>query len=119
MVAGYSTRGAGTGFIQAVAGHADEVVALGSLGRGGGDDDDNHEGGRHGGNAQTATLSFGFDELSRDFSQSATIQLRNFSNSPQTFTVSDALDQGSPHTLTFSSPTVTVRPRGERDVRCV
>jgi minor extracellular serine protease Vpr len=117
MVAGYSTRGAGTGFIRAVPATQTQVVALGSLGRGGGDDDDNHEGGRHGGNAQTATLSFGFNELSRDFSQNATIQLRNFSNSPQSFSVSDALDQGSPHTLSISNPTVTVGPRGQRDVQ--
>ena len=76
------------------------------MGRGGWDDDDNHEGGRHGGNAQTATLSFGFNELDRDFSQSATVQLRNFSNSSQTFTVADALDQGSPHTMSIGDSTV-------------
>ena len=63
MVAGFATRGAGTGFIQAVPATKTQVVALGSMGRGGWDDDDNHEGGRHGGNAQTATLSFGFNEL--------------------------------------------------------
>ena len=54
MVAGYNTLGAGTGFIQAVPATQTQVVALGSMGRGG--DDDNHENGRHGGNAQTATL---------------------------------------------------------------
>jgi hypothetical protein len=116
MVAGYNTLGAGTGFIQAVPATKTQVVALGSMGRGGGDDDDNHEGGRHGGNAQTASLSFGFNELDRDFSQSATVQLRNFSNSPQSFTVSDALDQGSPHTMSIGDTTVTVRPHDERDV---
>jgi len=116
MVAGYSTLGAGTGFIQAVPATKTQVVALGSMGRGGGDDDDNHEFGRHGGNAQTPSLSFGFNELSRDFSQGATVQLRNFSNSPQTFSVSDALDQGSPHTMSILDSTVTVWPRSERDV---
>ncbi len=117
MVVGYATRGAGTGFIQAVPATKTQVVALGSMGRGGWDDDDNHEGGRHGGNAQTATLSFGFNELSRDFSQSATVQLRNFSNQSQSFTVSDALDQGSPHSLSIDDTTVTVRPRDTKDVR--
>jgi minor extracellular serine protease Vpr len=114
MVAGYNTLGAGTGFIQAVPATKTQVVALGSMGRGG--DDDNHENGHHGGNAQTATLSFGFNELDRDFSQSAIVQLRNFSNSPQAFTVSDALDQGSPHTMSIGDPTVVVRPHDERDV---
>jgi minor extracellular serine protease Vpr len=116
MVNGYTTRGAGTGFIQAVPATKTQVVALGSMGRGGGDDDDNHEGGRHGGNAQTSALSFGFNELDRDYSQSATIQLRNFSNSTQTFTVADALDQGSPHTLSIGDTTITVRPRNTTDV---
>ena len=117
QVVGFTTRGAGTGFVQAVPATQTQVVALGSMGRGGGDDDDNHEGGRHGGNAQTATLSFGFNELSRDFSQNATVQLRNFSNQSQSFTVSDALDQGSPHSLSISDTTVTVRPRDTKDVR--
>lgn len=117
MVAGYATRGAGTGFVQALPATRTQVVALGSMGRGGFDDDDNHEGGRHGGNAQTADLNFGFDEIDRDFSQAATVQLRNFSNSPQTFTVSDQLDQGSPHSLSIDNSTVTVGPRSGRDVR--
>jgi len=117
MVAGYATRGAGTGFIQALWATQTQVVALGSSGRGGPNDDDNHEGGRHGGNVQTADLNFGFNEIDRDFSQTATVQLRNFSNAPQTFTVSDALDQGSPHSVSFDTSTVTVWPRSERDVR--
>ena len=117
MVAGYATRGAGAGFIQAVPAVQTQVVALGSSGRGGENDDDNHEGGHHGGNAQTADLNFGFNEIDRDFSQTATVQLRNFSNAPQTFTVSDALDQGSPHSVSFDNSTVTIGPRSERDVR--
>ena len=35
MVAGYATLGAGTGFIQAVPATKTQVVALGSMGRGG------------------------------------------------------------------------------------
>ncbi len=116
-VAGYATRGAGTGLVQAVGATQTQVVALGSSGKGGENDDDNHEGGHHGGNSQTATLNFGFNEIDRDFNGTATVQLRNFSNSPVTFSVSDAADQGSPHTLAISSSTVTVGPRDSRDVR--
>jgi len=114
MVAGYATRGAGSGFIQALPATQTQVVALGSSGRPG--DDDNHESGHHGGNAQTADLNFGFSEIDRDYSQTATVQLRNFSNSPQTFTVSDQLDQGNPHSVSFGASSVTVDPRSERDV---
>jgi minor extracellular serine protease Vpr len=55
--------------------------------------------------------------MDRDFSQAATVQLRNFSNSPATFAVADGADQGSPHTLSVSNPTVTVGPRSSRDVQ--
>src|SRR5206468_3027896 len=116
-VAGYATRGAGVGLISAVGATQTQVVALGSSGKGGGDDDDNHEGGHHGGNAQTGTLNFGFNEIDKDFSQTATVQLRNFSSSPATFTVADTADQGSPHSLSIASSTVTVPAGGSRDVQ--
>jgi subtilisin family serine protease len=96
-VANYSTQGGGTGFIQAVPATQTDVVALGTK--------------------DTGALSFGFAELSRDYNESAEITLRNFGNSPATFNVADSLPQGSPHTMTFSSSTVTVPARGERDVR--
>jgi subtilisin family serine protease len=96
-VSNYSTRGAGTGFIQAVAATQTQVVALGT-----------HDAG---------SLSFGFAELKRDYSEQQTITLKNLGDSSATFTVSDALPQGSPHTTTFSSSVVTVPAGGDRDVR--
>ena len=93
MVNGYSMRGAGTGFAQALPAVQTQVVALG--------DRDN------------AAMSFGFNELSRDFNQVQFIRLKNFGNSPATFSVSDALplDGGSPHTTSFPS-SVTVWGHG-------
>ncbi len=91
MVNGYTTRGAGSGFAQVLPAVQTQVVALG--------DRDNGD------------LSFGFNELRRDFNQTGDIELRNFGNSPATFTVSDALDQGSPHSVAFPS-TVTVWGHG-------
>ncbi|HVP75140.1 MAG TPA: S8 family serine peptidase, partial [Gaiellaceae bacterium] len=91
MVNGYSMRGAGTGFAQALPAVQTQVVALG--------DRDN------------ANLNFGFSELGRDFNQVQFIRLRNFGNSPATFTISDVLDAGSPHSTSFPS-SVTVGGHG-------
>jgi hypothetical protein len=55
--------------------------------------------------------------MDRDFSKTARVQLRNFSSSPQTFAVSGDADQGSPHSVSFDSSTVTVNPGSSRDVR--
>lgn len=96
-VAGYLTAGGGTGLIQAVPATQTNVVALGTK--------------------DTGTLSYGFAELSRDYSETQEITLRNFGNAPATFTVSPALPQGSPHTVSVDSSTVTVPARGETDVR--
>ena len=93
MVSGYSMRGAGTGFAQALPAVQTQVVALG--------DKDN------------AAMSFGFNELNRDFNQVQLIRLKNFGNSPATFSVSDPspLVGGSPHTTSFPS-SVTVPGHG-------
>ena len=91
MVNGFSVRGAGTGFAQALPAVQTQVVALG--------DRDNGD------------LSFGFNELSHDFSDVGFIRLKNFGNSPATFSVTDALANGSPHTTAFPS-SVTVWGHG-------
>jgi minor extracellular serine protease Vpr len=109
MVSDYSTRLGGTGLIQALPATRTQVVALGS------GSDDNHEEG-HGGNAQAPSLNFGYAETNRDYSQRQVIQLRNFSNASVTFSVADALDQGLDHSVSFDQSTVTVGPRGTRDV---
>jgi minor extracellular serine protease Vpr len=91
MVNGFSIRGAGSGFAQALPAVQTQVVALG--------DRDNGD------------LSFGFNELSRNFSDVGFIKLKNFGNSPATFSVTDALAAGSPHTTAFPS-SVTVFGHG-------
>jgi subtilisin family serine protease len=93
MVHGYTMRGAGTGFAQALPAVQTQVVALG--------DRDN------------GALSFGFNELSRNFSDVGVIRLKNFGNSPATFSVSDPPDLvgGSLHTTAFPS-SVTVWGHG-------
>ena len=96
-VADYSILGAGTGLVQAQAATQTQVVALGE-----------HE---------TASLSFGFDELSRDYNKTDTITLRNFGSSPATFAVSAGSDEGVPHSVSLSSSSLTVPPHDERHVR--
>jgi minor extracellular serine protease Vpr len=91
MVNGFSVRGAGTGFAQALPAVQTQVVALG--------DRDNGD------------LSFGFNELSHNFSETGFIRLKNFGNAPATFNVTDALANGSPHTTAFPS-SVTVWGHG-------
>ena len=91
MVNGFSVRGAGTGFAQALPAVQTQVVALG--------DRDNGD------------LSYGFNELSHNYSDVQFIKLKNFGNSPASFSVSDALAAGSPHTTSFPS-SVTVWGHG-------
>jgi subtilisin family serine protease len=92
LVAGFSARGAGTGLIQAAPATKTQVVALG--------DRDN------------GTMSFGFNELGRDYSQTQSIRLHNFGDSPASFNVADNLASGSPHSTSFSS-SITVPPHGD------
>jgi minor extracellular serine protease Vpr len=95
-VSGYSTRIAGAGLIQAPGAVSTQVVATGDPG--------------------TATLNFGFAEIDKDFHQTKTVQLRNFSKNAVKFTVSTALDSGSPHTATPKRSTVTVPGNGTANV---
>ena len=96
LVSGYSTAGAGTGFIQALPAVQTQVVALG-----------NHDMG---------VVNFGFNELTRDFNDAEEVHLTNFGNSWATFSVADSLDQGALHTASVWPSTVSVPPRSSRDV---
>jgi subtilisin family serine protease len=97
LVAGYNTLGAGSGFIQAFNATHTQVVALGGQ--------------------NSTSLDFGLYASDRDFSGNANVQLHNFGSSPATFTVADALDQGSPHTISVNPATATVPPHGDRYVQ--
>ena len=89
-VANYAVRLAGTGEVQPVSSTATQVVA-------------HVNGDRFG-----AALSFGFDELTGDFSGTQTISLANNGASAATFNVAQARASGRPHTLTLGKSTITV-----------
>ncbi len=78
-VAGYTTRLAGSGLIQAPAATQTEVVATGTSG--------------------TATLNFGFAELNKDYRKSVPVELHNFGSRAVTFTVGTEHAAGSPHSV--------------------
>ncbi|HXS52125.1 MAG TPA: S8 family serine peptidase [Usitatibacter sp.] len=89
-VANYAVSLAGTGEVQPASSTATQVVA--------------HVNGDKFG----AALSFGFDELTSDFSGTQTISLANNGASAATFNVAQARASGSPHTLTIGNSTITV-----------
>jgi len=92
-VAGYSTRGAGAGLIQAFQATHTDVIALGDPG--------------------TATLNFGMKEIDKDFvSERVLISVINFGSQKATFNIADTLDQGSPHSIALSRSSITVQGGG-------
>jgi minor extracellular serine protease Vpr len=92
-VAGYSTRGAGTGLIQAYDATHTDVIALGDPG--------------------TATLNFGMKEIDKDFvSERVLISVINFGSKKATFNIAATLPQGSPHSIALSRSSVTVQGGG-------
>jgi minor extracellular serine protease Vpr len=96
QVAGYSTRVAGSGLIQAPGATLTNVVAQGDNG--------------------TATLNYGYAELSQNYTKTKPIKLHNFSTAPITFSVATALDAGSPHSVSLDPSQVTVPAKGEATV---
>ena len=96
QVAGYSTRLDGAGLIQAPGAVKTQVVALGD--------------------AATATLNYGFAELTGDYSKRKTIRVKNFGRTAATFTVAVDKAAGSPHTAKLQKTRVTVPAHGENTV---
>jgi hypothetical protein len=62
------------------------------------------------------TLNFELAEISSDFSQQGTIQVRNDGATPVDFNVAEERPQGSPHTLTLSSSHITVPAHSQGSV---
>ncbi len=93
MVNGFAMRGSGSGFAQALPAVQTQVVALG--------DRDNGD------------LSFGFNELSRNYNDVGFIRLKNFGNAPASFSVADGLDAGSPHSTSLPSHVTVFGHGGE------
>jgi minor extracellular serine protease Vpr len=99
LVTGYSTRNAGSGLIQAPGAVATDVVAYGDAG--------------------TATLNYGFTEFTSNDNANKTITVQNFGDTAVTFTLGTTRDAGSPHTVTFSTPTITVGAHRTTTVKAV
>jgi minor extracellular serine protease Vpr len=95
-VNGYTTRVAGSGLVQAPPAVLTQTVALGDAG--------------------TATLNYGYAELSRDYTGTKPVTLHNFGDKAAAFQVGVEKSAGSPHTATASKTTVTVPARGEATV---
>lgn len=96
LVNGYATRLNGSGFVQVQRAVKTQVVALSVN--------------------DTATLSYGFADLSSDYNQSRLVRLHNFSSQPVTFTVGHQRDAGSPHSVSTSARTVRVPAHGGASV---
>ena len=97
-VLGYRTSTGGTGLVQPAGSTATQVVA------------------RANGEHFAVSVNFGLEELKSDFSKTKGIKLRNNGSSPATFSVSQALPSGSPHTVGLSETTVTVPANGDAQV---
>jgi minor extracellular serine protease Vpr len=97
LVADYKARLAGTGFVQAPDAVKTKVVALTDKER--------------------TSLSFGFAELDKDFSQKGQITLHNLGDYPASFDVSDRWSGGRPHSVSLKSTEVTIPAHGKKDVQ--
>ena len=95
-VAGYRVSRGGDGLVQPAAAVATSVTASAS--------------------EEATSLSFGFNELTRDFTRSLHFQVTNHGRSAVTFTASVASDGGSPHTLTVSPSSITLGPGDSKNL---
>jgi minor extracellular serine protease Vpr len=92
LVADYTTRINGNGFVQVQKAVKTQVVATSVN--------------------DTATISYGFAETNTTFTQNRVVHLKNFGNTVATFSVGHSLDAGSPHTVSPSVKTVRVPAHG-------
>ena len=97
-VLGYRTSRGGTGLVQPQKSTASDVVARANADR------------------FAVSLNFGFQELSKDFSNTSTIQLRNNGSTPATFNVGEAAPSGVPHSVGFNKTSVTVPANGTAEL---
>ena len=95
-VLGYRTSRGGSGFVQPVGSTKTNVVAIGDK--------------------LTATLNYGFEQLTSDFSKKKSIKLRNHGSSDVWFQVSATNAAGSPHTISLSDSLVKVRAGNDAEV---
>ena len=89
----------GTGTIQPAKAAATQVVAS-----------------ANGGSQFDVAVSYGLEELKHDFSKTKSIKLTNNGSSAAAFNVAQASPQGSPHSVSLSSTSVTVPAGGSANV---
>jgi hypothetical protein len=97
----YSVRLEGTGLVQPVGATRTQAVMVGD------DKDDARDNG----------ISFGFEELLRDFHGSKDLNIRNHGTTPIVFNVTSTKVGGAPHTLTLSRSTLAVRGKDDASLR--
>lgn len=90
----FAPRGDGSGLVQPIGATRTQAVAFSQ----GGDGD---------------SLSFGFEELLRDFHSSRELNVRNFGTTPIAFNVTATPVGGAPHTVSFDRTTVLLGPKDD------
>lgn len=96
QVAGFHVSLGGTGLVQA-------PNAVGTMAAATGDD-------------ESPNVSFGFVELTGDFSGKRHFQVTNHGSSPITFNITTKPDGGQPHTVAVKESAITVKPGDSRNV---
>ncbi|HEY2816617.1 MAG TPA: S8 family serine peptidase [Casimicrobiaceae bacterium] len=97
-VLAYRTSRGGTGLVQPEKSTVSDVVARANADR------------------FAVSLNFGFEELSKDYSKTKTIQLHNNGSTPARFNVAEATPSGVPHSVSISPTSVTVPANGNAEV---
>jgi len=97
-VAGFTPRLAGAGLVQPYAAVLTNAVAAG---------------GEHG----VIALNFGYQELTKNLTQSGNIKVSNMGSAPVTFNVSITNQSGVPHSLTPKSSSITVAAHEDANLK--
>ena len=114
QVGNFAPRLDGSGLVQPVGGTRTQAVALVKR-------DDRERGDREGGDRERGdheggdsdSLSFGFEELFKDFNSSLELNVRNLGRTPIAFKVTATPVGGAPHTVSFSRTTIFLGPRDD------
>jgi len=97
QVVGYLVRRGGSGLVQPYAATRTTVVAKGTEGSG--------------------SLSFGLAEFTADLIGAQSLEVRNLGSTSQSFSASTSIRQGSPHSVSVTPSTFTVRAGGRMTLR--
>jgi hypothetical protein len=115
----FAPRLDGSGLVQPIGATRTQAVAFaggGDRDRDDRDRDDRDRGDREGGGGGGDSLSFGFEELFKDFSSSLDLNVRNLGRTPISFKITATPVGGAPHTVSFSRSTISLGPRDDASV---